>query len=214
MLLDAVDENTRVVFLTSPNNPTGTVTSQEELDNFIAKLREDIILVLDCAYTEFQDEPLDIIKHINAGRNVICTQTFSKIYGLAGLRIGYAYTTAEIAKYLEVARQPFNTNSIAQKAAIAAIDDSDFVAKSKAVNDEGMKFLANFFEEMNLEYIAEGGNFVMVKLNNALEIFDSMQKTGIILRPNVGYGLPDWLRITIGKPEQNALLVKELKKLL
>ncbi|MFI3291251.1 MAG: histidinol-phosphate transaminase [Opitutales bacterium] len=214
LLFNAIDENTRVVFLASPNNPTGTLTSQEELDSFIAKLPEGVILVLDCAYTEFQDEPLDIIKHIKAGKNVICTQTFSKIYGLAGLRVGYAYTTKEIAKYLEVARQPFNTNSIAQKAAIAAIDDADFVAKSKAVNDEGMKFLANFFEEMNLEYIAEGGNFVMVKLNNALEIFDSMQKLGIILRPNVGYGLPDWLRITIGKPEQNARLVQELRKLL
>ena len=151
---------------------------------------------------------------IAEGRNVICLRTFSKIYGLAGLRIGYAYTNEQIAGYINRAREPFNVNSLAQVAALAALDDVEFVAQSRKLNDEGRKQFENAFEQMGVEYFSEGGNFVMVKHPKAVEAFVQMQKQGVIVRPNVGYGLPEWLRITIGKPEQNQRCLEELKKTL
>lgn len=214
LLLKAVDENTRVVFIASPNNPTGTNTSQEELDSFISKLPDTCVLVFDAAYTEFEDKPLDLKKHVLAGKKVISAHTFSKIYGLAGLRVGYAFTTEEIASYIQRTKEPFNVNSLAQKAAIAALDDDEFVNKSRTINKEQKVIIAKAFKEWNLEFIAEGANFVMVKVKDALKKFEALEKVGIIVRPNVGYGLPDWLRITIGTPEQNERFLKEFKKLL
>ena len=151
---------------------------------------------------------------IAEGRNVICLRTFSKIYGLAGLRIGYSYSSEEIAGYINRAREPFNVNSLAQAAALAALDDDDFVRRSREVNNAGRKQFVEAFEKLGLEYFSDGANFVMVKVADAPQKFVEMQKRGVIVRPNVGYGLPDWLRITIGKPEQNERCIGELAKLL
>ena len=145
--------------------------------------------------------------------NVICLRTFSKIYGLAGLRIGYSYSSEEIAGYINRVREPFNVNSLAQVAALAALDDDDFVRLSRDVNDAGRKQFEKAFEELGLEYFSDGANFVMVKVADAPKKFVEMQKRGVIVRPNVGYGLPDWLRITIGKPEQNERCIEELSRL-
>lgn len=214
MMRDAVTEKTKIVFITNPNNPTGCVLKQDEIVSFAKSLPERVVFCLDEAYAEFEDEQVDLRPLIAEGRNVVCMRTFSKIYGLAGLRVGYAYTTPEIAGYLNRAREPFNVNSLAQIGALAALDDDEFVAESKRVNKEGRKQFERAFAEAGLEYFSEGGNFVMVKVEDALGKFVQMQKRGVIVRPNVGYGLPDWLRITIGKPEQNQRCIDLLKSLL
>ena len=214
MLSDAVTEKTKVVFMTNPNNPTGCVVKQDEVVNFVKSLPDHVVFCYDEAYTEFQDEEVDLRPLISEGRNVICLRTFSKIYGLAGLRCGYSYSSEEMASYINRVREPFNVNTLAQVGALAALDDDEFVAESRRANKTGRKQFQKAFEELGLEYFSEGGNFVMVKVENAVDKFVQMQKCGVIVRPNVGYGLPDWLRITIGKPEQNERCIAELKKLL
>lgn len=213
MLRAAVTEKTKLVFMTNPNNPTGCVTKQDEVVNFIKSLPEHVIFCYDEAYTEYQDEEVDLRPLIAEGRKVICLRTFSKIYGLAGLRCGYSFSSPELAGYLNRAREPFNVNSLAQAGALAALEDREFVEKSRAINKAGMKQFVEAFQNMSLEYFAEGANFVMVKVEDALGKFTEMQKCGVIVRPNVGYGLPDWLRITIGLPEQNERCIRELSKL-
>ncbi len=210
---DAVTEKTKIVFMTNPNNPTGCVLKQSEVENFVRSLPESVVFCYDEAYTEYQDEQVDLRPLIAEGRNVICLRTFSKIYGLAGLRIGYSYSSEELAGYINRAREPFNVNSLAQAGAIAALDDDEFVAESKRINSEGRKQFVEAFERLGLEYFSDGANFVMVKVHDAPNAFVQMQKNGVIVRPNVGYGLPDWLRITIGKPEQNDRCIGELSKI-
>lgn len=214
MLRDAVSDKTKVVFMTNPNNPTGCVLKQDEIVNFVKSLPEQVLFCFDEAYAEFEDKEVDLRPLIAEGRNVICLRTFSKIYGLAGLRVGYSYSNSTIAGYLNRAREPFNVNSLAQVAAMAALDDVEFVEKSRRVNKEGRKQYEKAFQEMGLEYFSEGGNFIMVKVSDAPAKFVQMQKRGVIVRPNVGYGLPDWLRITIGTPEQNARCIEELGRTL
>ena len=210
---DAVTDKTKVVFMTNPNNPTGCVVKQSEVENFVRSLPENVVFCYDEAYTEYQRDPVDLRGLISEGYNVICLRTFSKIYGLAGLRIGYSYSSEEIAGYINRVREPFNVNSLAQVAALAALDDDDFVRLSRDVNDAGRKQFEKAFEELGLEYFSDGANFVMVKVADAPKKFVEMQKRGVIVRPNVGYGLPDWLRITIGKPEQNERCIEELSRL-
>lgn len=214
MLRDAVTEKTKIVFMTNPNNPTGCVVKQDEVVNFVKSLPENVVFCYDEAYTEFQDDEVDLRPLISEGRNVICLRTFSKIYGLAGLRCGYSYSSEELAGYINRIREPFNVNTLAQVGALAALDDAEFVNESRRVNNLGRKQFEKAFGELGLEYFSEGGNFVMVKVEDASGKFVQMQKRGVIVRPNVGYGLPDWLRITIGKPEQNERCIEELKKLL
>lgn len=213
-MLDAVDEKTKIVFLANPNNPTGTVLSQNEVFEFVRALPEHVVFCYDEAYGDFQDNPVDIRGLIAEGRNVIGLKTFSKIYGLAGLRAGYGYCSEELASYINRVREPFNMNSLAQVAAMAALDDVEFYEKSKKLNKQGREQIEKKFKELGVEYISEGGNFIMVKVNDALKKFDALQRAGVIVRPNVGYGLPDWLRITIGLPEQNERFLSEFSKLL
>lgn len=213
MLRDAVTEKTKVVFMTNPNNPTGCVVKGDEVLNFARSLPERVVFCYDEAYAEYQDAEPDLRPLVREGRNVVCLRTFSKIYGLAGLRIGYGYTGGEIAGYINRAREPFNVNSLAQVGALAALDDDDFVRESKRVNNAGRKQFEKAFQDMGLEYFSEGANFVMAKVDDAAGAFVKLQKSGVIVRPNAGYGLPDWLRITIGKPEDNARCIAELEKI-
>lgn len=212
-MLDAVDEKTKLVFVANPNNPTGCVSTKDEIYDFVRALPEHVIFCYDEAYSDFQDEPVDIRGLIAEGRKVIGLKTFSKIYGLAGLRAGYAYCSEEIASYINRVKEPFNMNSLAQVAAMAALDDVEFYEKSKRINNEGRKQIEKKFDELGLEYISEGGNFIMVKVKDALKKFEQLQRVGVIVRPNVGYGLPDWLRITIGLPEQNERFLEEFARL-
>ncbi len=212
MLRDAVTGKTKIVFMTNPNNPTGCVVKQDEIFNFVRSLPENVIFCYDEAYSDFEEEMVDLRPLIAEGRNVICMRTFSKIYGLAGLRIGYSYSSPEMASYFDRVREPFNVNSLAQIGAMAALDDDEFYAKSKRVNFEGRKQFEKAFEETGMEYFSEGGNFVMVKVSDALDTFKKLQRAGVIVRPNFGYALPEWLRITIGTEEQNARCLEELLK--
>ena len=210
MLRDAVTEKTKIVFMTNPNNPTGCVLKQDEIVNFVKSLPENVLFCYDEAYAEFEENQVDLRPLIAEGRNVICLRTFSKIYGLAGLRVGYSYSNETIAGYLNRAREPFNVNSLAQVAAYAALDDVEFVNESRRVNNIGRTQYEKAFQDAGLEYFSEGGNFIMVKVPEALKMFATLQSKGVIVRPNVGYGLPDWLRITIGNPEQNDRCITEL----
>ena len=213
-LRDAVTDKTKIVFMTNPNNPTGAVVKEDDVLAFARSLPERVVFCYDEAYVEYQDEQPNLLPLIEEGRNVVCLRTFSKIYGLAGLRCGYAYSSEEMADYLNRAREPFNVNSLAQVGACAALDDTEFVERSRSVNKAGIRQFAEAFDKLGLEHFEQGANFVMLKTENAVDKFRQLQMRGIIVRPNVGYGLPDWLRITVGTPEQNERCIDEIKKLI
>ena len=205
-MLAAITPETRLIFVANPNNPTGTIVSNEKLANFINAVPEHILLALDEAYIEFVDSPLDLLPTIRAGqkKNLLLMRTFSKIYGLAGLRIGYGIGNPELIGELEKIRQPFNINALAQAAALAALDDTTHVEKTRRVNARGLKFLARAFRKLGLESVKSAANFILVKVGNGQGVFVKMQKAGVIARPMAGYGLPEWIRISVGTPKQNA----------
>lgn len=208
----AVTDKTRVVFVASPNNPTGTSNTEQELLDFARSLPEHVLLVMDEAYAEFQDQAPDLRPLIAEGRAVLGARTFSKIYGLAGLRVGYAYTRADIASMLQRAREPFNVNSLAQAGACAALDDVDFVKRSRESNKAGLAQLAKGFVTLGLDYVPSAGNFIMVKIGDGAAVFKFLQARGTIVRP-VG-GLPEYIRISVGTSEQNERCLQGLKAFL
>jgi len=210
----AVTEKTRIVFLPVPNNPTGMRNSNDEVLAFAKSLPEHVILCLDEAYREFLDDPVDLQPLIAEGRKVILFRTFSKIFGLAGFRIGYGIGSEEVVNLLDRTRQPFNVNAVAQVAAMAALKDTDFVEESREVNRRGLKQVEAFCEAKGLEYVPSEGNFMIIKVGDGFKVFDQLQRQGIILRPMMGYGLPEWLRISIGKEEQNRISLEALEKIL
>jgi histidinol-phosphate aminotransferase len=212
-LLKAITPATRVVYLPDPNNPTGTVISQEELDRFIEALPEHVVLVYDEAYREYRSHIPDVLKHIKAGKKVVATRTFSKIYGLAGIRVGYAICNAELAALLERVRPPFNVSVPALAAADAAIDDEAWVRMCHMENADGMHELRSGLEKLGLKCVPSEANFILVKFGpRSAEIFDRLQKLGYIVRPVANYGLPEYLRISIGTHEQNVGLVAAISQ--
>lgn len=215
-MLKAITPNTRIVFLANPNNPTGTFLTQQELSDFIAGVPEETLIVLDEAYTEYQENPPDFLPLIREGKksNLVICRTFSKIYGLAGLRIGFSVACPEFTAALEKVREAFNTGSLAQEAALAALDDMEFLEKARRVNKEGLDYLQGEFDRMKLEYVPSVANFVLVKTGNGKRVFEELQRAGIIVRPVANYSLPEWVRITVGMPEQNQRVVRELKRIL
>jgi histidinol-phosphate aminotransferase len=213
-LLAAITPQTRLVFLASPANPTGVTNTAAEITTFIRALPPHVILVMDEAYVEFMDQAPDLRPLIAEGRKVICLRTFSKIYGLASLRVGYGYGAPELIAILQRARQPFNVNAIAAAAATAALDDDEFVAKVRKENRAGLAQLGVGFKALGLEIIPAQGNFLLVKVGDGVAVFDKMQRQGVITRPVKGYGLPEWLRVTVGTKEQNERLLKTLATVL
>ena len=209
-MLRAVTPQTRLIFLASPNNPTGTRVTNEALADFLAKLPQHVIAVLDEAYYEFLDNPPDTVARVKNGERVVLMRTFSKIQGLAGLRIGYGLATAEIADLLQRARQPFNANSIAQAGAIAGLADVEHQQKTKAITDEGRALMEANFAKMGLKYVPSAANFVLVNVGDGGEVFRRLMKKGIIVRSMVSYHLPAYIRVSIGTPEQNAKFFAEL----
>ncbi len=197
----AVTPRTRIVFLACPDNPTGTVCAEPELIAFARSLPDDVLFVLDQAYAEYQERAPDLRPLIAAGRPVLCTRTFSKIYGLAGLRVGYGYTRPDIAALFQRARQPFNLNAVAQAAALAALDDTDFVRRSRETNSAGMKQLTAGFRELGLEYVPSEANFILVAVPDGAKAFRFLQARGTIVRPFAD--LPGHVRITVGTEAQN-----------
>lgn len=212
--LNAVTDRTRVIFITNPTNPVGTVVSQQEIDDFMDKVPAHVLVCFDEAYREFADNPADTLKFVRQGRNAIVLRTFSKAYGLAGLRVGYGLAPEGICTMLHKARAPFNLHVLAQEAALAALDDTEHVRRTVENNAAGMRFYEQSFAEMGLEWIPSQGNFILVKVGQGKKVFNDMLAKGVITRAQDGYGLPEWLRISIGTPQENARCIEVLKEVL
>ena len=206
----AITPETRLVFVANPNNPTGTRVSNEALDAFLRALPSHVVAVLDEAYYEFLDDAPDTVRYVREGRKVVVMRTFSKIQGLAGLRIGYGLAEKELADLLQRARQPFNANAIAQAGALAGLEDGEHQKKTKAVTDAGREALQKGFADRNLEYVPSFANFVLVNVKDADRVFRALLHKGIIVRSMVSYQLPEWIRVSIGTPEQIARFLREL----
>lgn len=215
-MLQAITPNTRVVFVVNPNNPTGTVVSVGALTRFVEAVPAQVVVAMDEAYLEFLDEPADFIPLIKSGRrpNLLLMRTFSKIYGLAGLRIGYGIACPELIAALEKIRQPFNTNAVAQAGALAALDDHAHVQRSRENNAVGLRYLETACRTLGLEFVPSGGNFILIKVGQGDQVFAAMQRLGVIVRPMGGYQLPEWVRVTIGTPPENERCVAALKQAL
>lgn len=211
-MLQAVQDNekVRLVFIANPNNPTGTLLSKEDIKDFVQKVPNHVLIVLDEAYVEYCPESnnRDLIDEFD---NLIIVRTFSKAYGLAGLRVGYAISHPEVADMLNRIRQPFNVSLLAQSAAIAALGDQDFIAKVHKVNDGQMRWICKQFDALGLGFVKSHANFVMVNVGDAEGIHQALLKQGIIVRPLADYGLEEWLRITVGTPEDNTRLIDTLR---
>lgn len=211
---EAITPRTKLVFVCSPNNPTGTANSEAELLEFARSLPEHVVVVFDEAYVEFLASPPDLRPLIREGRKVICLRTFSKIYGLASLRIGYGYSGAEMSALLNRVRQPFNVNAIAQAAALAALDDSAFAERSACENRLGLAQLEEGCRALGLDIVPSMANFMLIRVGNGIEAFETLQRRGVIVRPVKSYGLSDWVRVTVGTTEQNTRLLEGLRLIL
>ena len=198
--LDAITDNTRIVFITNPTNPVGTVVTQQEIDDFMAKVPEHVLVCFDEAYREFSDNPPDTLKFVREG--------------LAGLRVGYGIAPEHVCSMLHKARAPFNLHVLAQEAALAALEDREHVRRTVENNAEGMRFYEQAFRDMGLEWIPSQGNFILVKVGQGRKVFQDMLARGVIVRAQDGYGLPEWIRISIGTPAENARCIEVLKEVL
>ncbi|PIE33293.1 histidinol-phosphate transaminase [candidate division KSB3 bacterium] len=216
-MADAITENTKMIFIDNPTNPLGTMVNQSALDAFMKKVPERVLVVSDEAYDEYvdADDFPNTLQYVKNGRRMLILKTFSKIYGLAGLRVGYGMGPVEIIDAANRIRPPFNVNAIAQAGALAALDDLEHVERSRQVNSAGKIYLYKELESMGLSYIPSYGNFVTVDFEQeAAPINDNLLHQGIIVRPIKGYGLPNHLRISIGTQNQNERLIQALKKAL
>jgi histidinol-phosphate aminotransferase len=210
-IAEAVTERTRVIFIANPNNPTGTVNTEEEIAGLMLRIPEDVLLVMDEAYCEYVTDPgyADSMKYFREGRNVLVLRTFSKIYGLAGLRIGYGIGRADVIEEMNKIREPFNTNTLAQAAALAALGDAEHVEYSRKVNGEGKEYLYRELEGMGMEYVPTEANFIFLPLKtNSEELYEKLLRQGVIVRP-MG---PGAIRVTIGLPDENGRFIEALKK--
>lgn len=217
-MLRAIGGRTKLVFIANPDNPVGTYIPTLPLVSFLNQVPPDTLVVLDAAYHEFArvkgDYP-DQVKLIKEFKNLIVTRTFSKAYGLAGLRIGYAVTAPAIARALEKVREPFNVNSLAQTAALAALDDKKFLKKSVETVNRGRGYLTRALEEMGLSPVDTVTNFILFDLKReAAPVYERLLRAGVIVRPMGGWGLKTYLRVTIGKKEENRRFLKALKRIL
>ncbi|MBI5373837.1 MAG: histidinol-phosphate transaminase [Candidatus Schekmanbacteria bacterium] len=213
----AVKNNTRMIFIANPNNPTGTIVRNKEFEDFLYSVPEDILIVLDEAYAEYvmdEDYP-NSIELFSMRKNLVILRTFSKIYGLAGLRVGYGIAHEEIVEIMHKIRQPFNVNSAGQITALAALSDEEHVESSRTLNAEGKEYLYGEFERMELDYVPTEANFILVDCGiDCNEIFLKLLKLGVIVRPMAGYGLPTSFRVTIGTAKDNRKFISALKKVL
>ncbi|MDB4271728.1 histidinol-phosphate transaminase [bacterium] len=213
-MADAITPETRLVFIANPNNPTGTLVGQEEIDRFIERLPDHVVAVFDEAYFEFLPDAPDAIKHVKAGKNVVVMRTFSKAQGLSALRIGYGLAPAPIAGLLNRARQPFNANAIAQAAALASMQDEEHIAATVENNRIGLEFFQSAFAERGWEFVPSVANFVLVNVGDGDRVFGELLKKGVIVRAMRGYKLPEWVRISVGTPSQNERCLAELDVIL
>src|SRR5205807_6458887 len=210
-ILVAITPKTRVIFVPKPNNPTGALLSQREIDHFMSHVPETVVVVFDEAYFEFLDKPPDTLRFVREGRNIVVLRTFSKIHGLAGLRIGYGVARADLIEVLQKTRQPFNVNSIAHAGALAALNDDAHQRETKRVVDEGRAYLQEQFTEMKIRFVPGMANFVMVNVGDGAAVFERLLARKVIVRPLKGYNLPEWIRISVGTMDQNKKCIAALK---
>ena len=219
-MLDAIDDCTRLVYIANPNNPTGTYLANADIESFLTQVQarhgSRVTVVLDEAYNEFLEPELrvDSVGLVKRFSNLIVSRSFSKAYGLAGLRVGFAMSQPKLTDLLNRVRQPFNVNSLAQAAAIAALNDQEFQVKSFAVNRDGKAQLQEAFDALGLKYVPSYANFVLVHVGDAQRINLELLKRGVIVRPVAGDGLPEWLRVSIGLPEENQKFIEALTAIL
>ena len=212
--LAAITAHTRQVYITNPNNPTGTMVTTGAIDRFMDRVPAGITVVFDEAYHELLDDPPDTLRYVREGRNAVVLRTFSKIQGLASLRIGYGIAPAEMIDILQKTRQPFNANGIAQAGALAGLADTEHQARTKTVTDEGRDFLQKTFARMGLEYIPSFANFVLVNVGDGRRLFEALLKQGIIVRAMNSYKLPAWVRVSVGTAEENRQFARALEAVL
>jgi len=211
-IADAVSRRTKIVFVANPNNPTGTLNKQGEFDRLMERLPDGVLIVVDEAYCEYVTDPeyADSFKHFRQGRDILILRTFSKIYGLAGLRIGYGIAGEEIISQMNKLRPPFNTNSIAQNAALLALKDDDHIKSTKTLNEQGKKYLYKELDSLGMAYVPTEANFIYIPLKQDSNIlYNKLLRQGIIVRP-MG---PQEIRVTIGLPEENRKFVEALRKI-
>ncbi|MBB5217109.1 histidinol-phosphate transaminase [Parapusillimonas granuli] len=219
-MFQAIDDDTRLVFIANPNNPTGTFLPAGEIADFLARVRDRhgdrVTVLLDEAYNEYLDPELrfDSARWVEQYSNLIVSRTFSKAYGLAGLRVGFAIAQPRLTDLMNRVRQPFNVNSLAQAAAIAALGDTAFLQRSYEINKAGKAALVEAFTRLGLRFVPSYGNFVLVHVGDAARINLELLKRGVIVRPVAGDGLPEWLRVSIGLPEENQRFVQALTDIL
>jgi len=210
-MLAAITAKTRQLFIANPNNPTGTMVGQDAIDRFMARVPDHVLVIFDEAYFEFLDNPPDVIRYVREGRNVVVMRTFSKIQGLANLRIGYGLASEKVAAVLQKTRQPFNANGIAQAGALAGLDDLDHMKKTRELTHEGRNYLQAEFTAMGLEFVPSVANFVLVRVGDGDAVFQTLLRRGLIVRAMRSYKLPEWIRVSVGTMEQNRRFISELK---
>jgi histidinol-phosphate aminotransferase len=215
-LAEAVTARTRVIFLANPNNPTGTIFRTSEWERFLDKVSRDILLIVDEAYFEYvadADYP-DSLRYHKDDRAILTLRTFSKLYGLAGLRIGYGIGSKALISLMQRVRQPFNVNAPAQWGALAALDDAEHVKRSLQVNREGRDYLQKEFARLGLEFVPSQANFILVRVGRGQEVFQQLLKQGVIVRPMGGYRFPEHVRVTVGTMEENRKFIQALEKVI
>lgn len=213
----AINDKTRIVFICNPNNPTGTMLTQAETDEFMQSIPDSVLVVFDEAYYEFVTRPdyTQSLNYLKTGKNVMVLRTFSKIYGLAGLRVGYGFADAQLITDFNRVRTPFNVNRIAMFAAEAALDDQDYVVKCANLNTEGKNYIYSEMAKLGLPYVETEGNFILIDtLKNGMDIYQKMLQLGVIVRPMGMYKLPTCIRVTIGTMEENKRFVESLAQVI
>jgi len=215
-MLEAITTQTRVVFVANPNNPTGTLAERAEVVELLNAVPPETLLVMDEAYIEFLTDPIDLLPLLRQGlkTNLLLMRTFSKIYGLAGLRLGYGIAHPELIASFERVRQPFNVNALVQAGALAALDDEEHLQRTKKNNLQGLGWIEAQLQQIRLPFIHSAANFMLVKVGDGQRVWAEMQRQGVITRPMGGYGLPEFIRISVGTPAENARCVATLKSIL
>jgi histidinol-phosphate aminotransferase len=216
-MLKYVNKKTKIIYLANPNNPTGTMFTNKAFEGFMKKVPADCFVVLDEAYFEYVDDPSypDGTKYLKKYKNLIIARTFSKIYGLAGLRVGYAFADAKVIDYMNRVREPFNVNTLAQFAALGALDDARHMKRAREITASGLKYICKELDVLNIQYEKSFGNFVLVKAPlPGGEFYNLLLREGVIVRPVGGYGLPQYVRVTVGTMVENRKFVSAVKKVI
>jgi len=212
----AITPSTRLVFLANPNNPTGTIYKREEWEEFVKSVPADVVVVADDAYADYVEDPdyPDSLRYQRHDRLLLTLRTFSKMYGLAGLRVGYGVGPVEVIQVLNRLRQPFNVNALAQVAALAALDDREHVVRVRRSNREGLAYLQQACDRMGCRYVPSWANFLLIEVGEAGRVYEALLRLGVIVRPMDVYQLPHHLRVTVGTPEENRRFVDSLAAVL